>query len=422
MRGKRVLIVDDNKRASEVLGRYCRAEGMRSDAVMGGTQVLDLLYEATQNRSPYDLVLLDQSIERITGSTLARMIRAMPEFSALPIVVLVPTGQQELKSLSISDEAIRVVTKPVRLRSLLNAMLRSFGQEVAEARPVATSFQKSLQGRILLAEDNRTNQEVAVAMLEGLGCEVEVADDGPSVLDMCQSADYDLILMDCLMPGLDGMETTKRIRERENGAKHRIPIVALTADVGIETRKVCLDAGMDDFLGKPIDVDELRTVLRERLGRHGDVDQEPPLSPVEADRPETGIGGSNTPRIVSNGSGRRLLDTDVIEEILALQRSDKPDLLEKVIALYVEGAEKLIERMKKGAAESDFEEIRAAAHSLKSSSAYIGANTIAAHARGLEALSKRNTMDGVDELLQSIDNDFSEVNSELRSLVFERTA
>jgi HPt (histidine-containing phosphotransfer) domain-containing protein len=221
---------------------------------------------------------------------------------------------------------------------------------------------------------------------------------------------------------LDGLDTTRRIRETEKAEGRRIPIVAITADVGIETRKACFDAGMDGFLGKPMNVDELRAVLHEYLDQGAPGEQKPHSSPSEVSRRDTRIQRSSTPLAFPADSAHSLLDTDVIEEILALQRSDKPDLLEKVTTLYLEGAADLIDRMKRGAVESNFEAIRAAAHSLKSSSAHIGAHTISAHAKDLEALSKKNSKDGIEALLKSIDSDFSLVSSELRSLITERTA
>ncbi len=412
LRNKRVLIVDDDAEVKAILERQCQAVAMVCDSVSGSTQVLDLLYEALKTQHPYDLVLLSQVIRRMPGDTLGRMIRAIPEFSALPIVVMIRSGPQQKHPLKLTGKAIGVVTRPVRNAALLDAMLRVLrtGIPREEFFPVSTS--EVFQGRVLLAEDNRTNQEVAVAMLEGLGCDVEVAESGVEVLEALEMAAFDMILMDCLMPDMDGYETTRRIRGMGENAHSRIPIVALTADVAIDCRKACTAAGMNDFLGKPIDALELRAVLKRHLECRTDLN-----SPPE-DRSET----SGAPEIVLHATARGLLDVDVINEIVSLQPPGKPDLLTKVVAIYLEEAEKLINEIKTGMAQRNYGQIRTAAHALKSSSAHIGASTIAAFAQDLETLGKNQSLIGVKELVQSLESHYSRVRPELQSLVLKQTA
>ncbi len=346
------------------------------------------------------------------GDTLGRMIRAIPEFSALPIVVMIRSEQQHLIPFKLTGEAIGVVSKPVRNAALLGAMLRVLGAGVPVEESIPPSTSEYFRGNVLLAEDNRTNQEVAVAMLEGLGCDVEVVDTGVEVMEALKTMNFDMILMDCLMPDMDGYEATRRIRGMGENATSRIPIIALTADVTADSRKACIAAGMNDFLGKPLDAMVLRAVLKRHLECRTDLN-----SP-----PEDRSDASDAPGIVLHDMARGLLDVDVIGEIVALQRPGQPDLLTKVVEIYLEEAAKLINKIKTGVAQRNHGQIRTAAHSLKSSSAHIGALTIAAFARDLETLGKNKSVVGADELVQSLDSHLSSVRPELHSLLLRKTA
>jgi HPt (histidine-containing phosphotransfer) domain-containing protein len=223
--------------------------------------------------------------------------------------------------------------------------------------------------------------------------------------------------MDCLMPGMDGYEATRKIRGMYDNSQRRIPIVALTADVGTESRKACSAAGMNEFIGKPIDSMELRAVLK----RHLQYRTEPNLTSEESHPGDTKDVSSAT-GIALHHSARGLLDVDIINEIAALQRPGQQDLLTKVVGIYLDESAKLIKEIRQGVAQRDYSKIRSASHSLKSSSAHVGAHTIAAFARDLETLSKDKSLDGAENLVQSIQNDLSRLEPELKSLVLKRTA
>jgi response regulator RpfG family c-di-GMP phosphodiesterase len=232
-----------------------------------------------------------------------------------------------------------------------------------------------------------------------------------------KTKNFDMILMDCLMPDMDGYEATRRIRGMGANAAGRIPIVALTADVATDSRKACIAAGMNDFLGKPLNATELRAMLKRHLESRADLNLLPEV--LQSEDWSTASGASG---IVLHKEARGLLDVDVINEIVALQRPGKPDLLTKVVEIYLEETEKLINEIKTGMAQRNYEQIRSAAHSLKSSSAHIGALTIAAFARDLETLGKNKSVVGADELVRSLDSHLSSVRPELQSLLLKKTA
>jgi CheY-like chemotaxis protein len=231
---------------------------------------------------------------------------------------------------------------------------------------------------ILLVEDNAVNQAVARGMLEQLGCEVTVAGDGEEGARVFESGQFDVVLMDCQMPTLDGYGATERIRAYEKSVDWpRTPVVALTANALEGDRQKCLDSGMDDYLSKPFSQEQLRKVLE----GHGSGDQIAPAVPVVAAAARTGA----------------VLDIQALEQIRALQQPGAPDLLAKVIALYLDSTAKLTEQIRTALDAGDADGLRLAAHALKSSSGNVGATGLADLAKQLEACGREQQLD-VDAL------------------------
>ena len=232
------------------------------------------------------------------------------------------------------------------------------------------AFPKPIAGgaRILLVEDNPVNQAVALGMLNLLGCKVVVADHGQAAVERLADEDFDLVLMDCQMPVMDGFEATAEIRRRQ-GNDARIPIVALTASALDGDRERCLNAGMDDYLSKPFTVESLQSMLKRWL--------EP---------------GSNQP--IPDAPAAPVLDEEVVldqaalDNIRALETAGNSDMLVRVIELYLANSSELMSAMKQAFAENDSESVRQAAHTLKSSSANLGAMTFSETCRLIEEQSK----------------------------------
>jgi signal transduction histidine kinase/ligand-binding sensor domain-containing protein/CheY-like chemotaxis protein len=282
--GTRGLIVDDNATQRACLQHQLSAWGMRPHAAGSGLQALEQLRAAVKVHQPYDLVLLDQDMPSLDGLTLVRIMQAAPELAGTPVLLLSPWGQPAPLEPGLSG----VLTKPVRVARLYAGIAQALGQPVAVSTPLAPakSAGQALQARVLLAEDNPINQEVARAMLEGFGCQVQLADNGVQALQALEAAPFDLILMDCLMPQMDGFEATRRLRQREQWVRQHTPVIALTAIAMQGDRERCLDAGMDDFLSKPFKQAQLRVLLERWLA--GPVPAEVPAAREDplADRRE----------------------------------------------------------------------------------------------------------------------------------------
>ena len=287
--GSRVLIVDDNAESARILQGQCTAFGMQADVALSGSRVIDALYEAVRSGQPYDLVMLDQYMPCIAGITLARMILAAPDLMGTSILLMVPAGERELRIAEWEKVVSCVLVKPPRRDVLLESIIVALGPAIPAT---TTQPAEPLRARILLAEDNRTNQEVARGMLSGFGCDVVVVENGVEVLEALARDTYDLVLMDYQMPRLDGPEATRRLRVSEQASKRRIPVIALTADNRRQVRDECFASGMDDFLTKPLDERKLRAALEHWLqAERAERQESAPIVPWNEEVTEQGSYG-----------------------------------------------------------------------------------------------------------------------------------
>jgi CheY-like chemotaxis protein/HPt (histidine-containing phosphotransfer) domain-containing protein len=256
---------------------------------------------------------------------------------------------------------------------------------------------------LLLAEDNLVNQEVAKMMLEVLGCRVDLADNGIQALDRAMEESYDLILMDCQMPLMDGYEVSRLIRERElavnskNDPQRRMAIIAVTGNTTDEDRDRCLSIGMDDFLKKPFTFEELREVLERWL----------PLRSV------AGTVLKNGSAVVSETSP---IDRKPLDNIRALQREGAPDILGRVINHYFSQSPEFIRKLNDAVAANEGEIIRSIAHSFKSGSANLGALRLAEICAEMERFGNANTMDVNKEILARIETEYEKVRNALAAV------
>jgi CheY-like chemotaxis protein len=270
--GLRVLIVEDNPTNRVILERYVAACGMSSDSVDSGERTLSAMRDALTRGVPYDVALVDMKMPGMDGLDVARAIRADAALAGTRLVLLSSVGAGDA---SPAREAgfSGCLDKPVRRSDLWQCIAGVMGKRTSEAVPAAAIEPQAapFTARVLLVEDNRVNQEICKAMLRKIGCEVDIAGDGRSGVDRAFSGRYDIVLMDCQMPVMDGFQATAAIRAREaeldaelraSGLPaRRMPIVALTANAMRGDRERCIDAGMDDYLAKPFKKDQLLELL-----------------------------------------------------------------------------------------------------------------------------------------------------------------
>jgi CheY-like chemotaxis protein/HPt (histidine-containing phosphotransfer) domain-containing protein len=372
--GRRLLIVDDNATARAACARLCESWGIEPSGATTGAQALELLHAAAHRGQPFDSILLDQDMPGMKGTLLARLIVAAPELEHTPIILML--AHSDADELAMQAGISQSLIKPLRSR-VLQAALRDALSSAPGAQP-AQRTAIPLRGRVLLVEDNPVNREVARTFIEGFGCVVETAGDGIAALRAVRRTEYDLIFMDCLMPEMDGLEATRQLRMLEGERARRIPVVALTADTTAEGQAACRAAGMDDYLSKPIDPIRLRRCLARWLGQPdaageaAEAEPEPASPELENRLPEEPV----------------LLDEAPLRALRMMRQPNKPDLVAKVVSMYLERTPILLADLNAAMAARDASAVRSLAHALKSSSAHIGAGALSTLARELEDSSK----------------------------------
>ncbi|MGH7319947.1 MAG: response regulator [Candidatus Rokuibacteriota bacterium] len=269
LQGLRVLAVDDNTTNRLVLRQHLLGWGMVSDEAVSGGEALARLRAAAEGRRPYTVALLDLQMPDMDGIELAQAIKADPALRETRLLLLTSWGQRGEAKAAREAGIAAYLTKPVRPGHLLEALTTVLADAPAPGVGAATSPRPQpaaarMRARVLVAEDNAVNQKLVVRVLEKHGFRADVASNGGEVLEALARVPYDLVLMDCQMPDMDGFEATRLIRQAEAGTERHIPIIALTANAMEGDRDPCLAAGMDDYVSKPIRPEDLYAAI-ERL-------------------------------------------------------------------------------------------------------------------------------------------------------------
>lgn len=268
--GRRVLIVEDNESLRRVLATRLTEWGCVVDTAGDMPSALELVKEAGTD-DPFEVAILDRYLPEATGESLAWAIRSKVGHEKLPVIMLVNIGALASTSAAGDENGIRSLAKPVKRSRLLRLLLRALNLRRNEEGN--TTSRRKIEGwhwrwrnlRVLLADDNLVNQKVVSGMLGKYGCHVDAVGDGQAAVDALSVNYYDIVLMDCLMPGMDGFEATRRIRAADSAAQNpRIPVIALTASAMEGDREKCLLAGMDDYVTKPI----IAQSLLDAISRH----------------------------------------------------------------------------------------------------------------------------------------------------------
>ncbi len=393
--GIRALIVDDHPINSEVLLNQLNAWNLRAEVVADNGQALTSLRQAVLAGDPYRLALLDWRLPGQDGLALAGIICDDPSIGPVPLA-LISSACEDSSAEQLCSSGIRCcLRKPVRQQELYGCLHQLLGAaapgaERPEARTNEPGF--SLAGRrVLLAEDNPVNQDVALGMLEALGCQVRVAVDGRAVVDAFTTDSYDLVLMDCHMPRMDGFAASAAIRRLEQEERReRTPIIALTADVAHGMEAHCKSAGMDGYLAKPFQLSGLREML------------ELWMKDVDWDGSESAARG-----------GARL-DLELLDQLRSLGGEGERNLLARVIQRYLATAPRQLEELEQALEEGAAERLTAVAHSLKSASVALGAGEVAALCQLLETDGRSGILDKAGVRLRALNGRLPGVLSALR--------
>jgi two-component system sensor histidine kinase/response regulator len=374
---------------------------MRATLVSCGAEALSALRAAAQAGTAYEVAILDWHMPEMDGLELARQLKADPAIPPLKLLMLTSSGLDDSAAQATAVGIEVYLRKPVRQAELYACLGRLLGPAAPAAPPLARTVQPArFSARVLVAEDNPVNQEVASAMLEQLGCQAELVANGQQAIEAVACSRYALILMDCHMPVLDGFAATAAIRRQEQASGlPPVPIIALTANVVKGFREQCLAAGMDDYLSKPFEQAQLRALLAQWLppGR-----VEPPVASGAATPPDPAVAVADP-----------LLEPGPLAKIRALQRPGQPSLLGKIIGLYLASSPPLLQALREAVSQGDAVALTEAAHSLKSSSANLGATRLAALCKDLEQRGREQRLEGAEALLTEVDSHYGQVREAL---------
>jgi CheY-like chemotaxis protein len=355
------------------------------------------------------MALVDLGLPGMDALELARTIRARPDIAKVRLVMLTRRHADSRNARDAGFDACLV--KPVRQTVLYECLVNVMAGRPQEtvAVPAITApmprVPAGIRGHILVVEDNLINQQVALGILQIQGYSVSVANNGREALDALAQGAFDLILMDCHMPEMDGFEATMEIRKREQSSGgRRVPIVALTANAMAQDREECLNAGMDDHLAKPFSMQTMQDMLDRWM-------------PQPAARQAQAAAPAAPPA----SSAAEVLDRQVLGQLGALRTNGKPDLLARTINLYLVESPKLMQKLKQAAAAGDAPEIVRSAHSLKSSSANVGATALSRHCGDIEASARRADTEEARRIFARLEAEHGRVQSAL-SAEFELLA
>ena len=402
LNGIRALTVDDHAVNREILHDQVVAWGMRHTSCASGQEALRLLREASEQADPYQIILLDWHMPDMDGLELARRIKADDSIPTTRCIML-SSGGSDLNADLIADTDIsKFLQKPVRQQQLLDSLYCVLDNRIE--KPInEIAAPSKLQAKVLLAEDNAVNQEVALSMLQLLGCETQLAKDGMEALELATKTRYDLVLMDCHMPKMDGFSATRQIRQIEKiQARNRMPVIALTADVQKGIQEQCKDAGMDDYLSKPFHQDQLGEVLKKWL-----------KNDILANHSK---GNKSQPSL---SAPEGLLDQEPLRQLRELGNLSGRDVLGKAIGHYLQQTPMDLNRLQLALVQVDAKKIRLIAHSLKSGSANLGAKQFSADCAVLEAIAKDERLDLAPPILDKLQKSLPTLLEALQAIVNE---
>jgi two-component system sensor histidine kinase/response regulator len=399
LKGVPVLIVDDNGTNRFILSSYVKRWGMEPTCASNGREALELLETAARARKLFPLMLLDAMMPQIDGFQLAAQIKANRSLKKTIIVMLSSAGQVDAPERCRQAGISLYLTKPVKQSELLDAIMSALGDDSrwsrrAEITQFASEFKPSRPLRILLAEDHPVNQRLATRILEKWGHEIVVAANGIRAIEEFQRTTFDLILMDVQMPDMGGLEATQRIREFEKSRGTHIPIVAMTAHAIKGDREQCLEAGMDDYVSKPID----------------------PKALFEA------IEAISAKQAAASSSRSQKSASTLDRQGLLNRVNGDHELLREIATLFAEDTPVMLAQIKQAIRSRNAAEIERSGHRLKGALKNLGAKTAADLAFELECQGRERQLDGVDKIFGKLEQEIPRLHAELEALLSKRRA
>ncbi len=397
LQGIRILIIDDHKTNRQIMRYQLSGWKMEIDEAENGLSALNKMREESQKGKHYDLAILDMKMPGIDGEMLLQMIKCDPSLSQTKLIMMTSISDRRNTSRTVVMGFSGYLIKPVKTSKLLDCLLTTLEPVLTVkaaitnnkatkkiTKPVKNNQEEVKPDhshiKILLAEDNLVNQKVALNQLKILGYKADTANNGQQALDKLEEINYDIVLMDCQMPVLDGYQATEKLRQKEGDSKHTV-VIAMTANALKEDREKCLSAGMDDYISKPVNMQDLGNLLTKWTNFV-----------------------SNNNQISAVGKHTVLSHNELIN-LTRLQEVSDGDKQFQILILqtFIEGATININTMLTALENNDYIEVEHQAHQLKGSSANIGIDSMQEIAQKLEDQAKQQQLSQTKELISDLE-------------------
>jgi PAS domain S-box-containing protein len=393
--GKHLLIVDDNATNRKILTLQTQSWQMIPLAVSSGKEALELIGKDWI----FDMAILDMQMPEMNGLELAKAIRQNYSSQNLPLVMLTSLNKQGLTEELEDIKFTAILHKPIQQSQLHNILSQIFAGKFIKLKTVAnsqevekTKLSEYLPLRILLAEDVLVNQKVAMLLLQQLGYRADVVSNGQEAIEALRRLPYDVVLMDVQMPEMDGLTATRLICQ-EWDKNYRPRIIAMTANAMRGDREKCMEVGMDDYISKPIRIEDLRMALSKCSSIIEEQDSE---------------------EIVD-----LTLDRKILNSLMEIAGEGGISIIQELIDVYLEDTPSRLHALTQGVASQDPETLKQAAHALKSSSSNLGLQKFANLCKNLELLARNNTTDEAEEVLPQLEREYQQVKIFLHNYLDE---
>ncbi|MGD9731046.1 MAG: CHASE domain-containing protein [Desulfamplus sp.] len=436
----RVLIVDDNAINREILIRRLSLSGMRPAEVSDGFKAFESIYQAVEDNDPFKIAIIDMQMPGIDGEGTGRMIKADPRIADIIMIMLTSIGAKSDSKHFFEIGFNGYLTKPVRYNELITLMASSLKgcKIIADKKEEPESESASIRYnllinkelfagnsiKILLAEDNITNQQVTIGILDKLGLKVNIVENGLEAVNALKRAHYDLVIMDIQMPVMDGFEAARRIRSSKSEVLNRkIPIIAMTANAMQGDRDKCLDAGMNDYIAKPINPDDLTLILKRWLLPHIKYKNEPANQTQISTDDKNKMESTENREIEQNMPIKQKedkSDTPIWDrESMMIRVMNDPTLASIVIEGFLEDVPKQIESLSDYIDIGDIGSVKLQAHTIKGASSQVGGERVRTTAYEIEKLAAAGDLADARVLVEELKEQFQILKQEIENSILE---
>ena len=394
--GHKATVLIENDRLRQVIGEILQRVGMNTFGSNQVSETLTLLENMAGIGGELGVFITDIDLSSNLGMELIKKIEQLKITEQMPLICLSSTATSGVTIDRSKWDITDILIKPVREQDLLNSIALSLGlispDTTSESSSSAILLEESVAPlRILIAEDNLVNQKLAVALLKKEGHQVEVANNGRQAVLLFQQHEFDLILMDVQMPEVDGYEATREIRELQTQLGKRIPIIALTAHAGPADRQKCLSAGMDEYISKPIRVEELHARIEKMTGR---------------------------PSTTTSSEDNQIVNTQSVEWEQAFETvGGDRQLLSELIKVFLKDQSQMLSNIEVALEQQDSQSLRLAAHSIKGALNHLGGRLAANFAAELELMGQENLLDEASKCLEQFRTALKQVTEEMKTFI-----